>query len=614
MDGFKRFLVKVFDSLEIPFFIVSYPDLRFVVSNRANNGSFFSMLPGRGIPPEEVTGKAFDEVFSPSEATSALRDVLDRAGREKRVVRLDDLPVPCARDVAKIFNIVCFPFTDDGREAKEYVAGSARDMTYPHKIAELEKLISWFKETLEKKESLLSILNILPLGVVLSSNDGVVRYVNESLYWLTGYEKQELLGLSRDGAEKVLFGCDHAVESEDNTCLITKFNESKPVEIYRVPLVRMGLVYGTVTLIREKTAEHELQAIKRTLKAVLDSVLSTVIIADRDQNILACSKAGLEIFELNEEEVTGRSLLHLFDLLKVQSRELSYQTVNGKQYVDKIQATITTRSQKCKTVLFSNTPIFGRGGEFIGMVSVGSEITTFIEKQEKIIENERMAVIGQLTTSIAHEIKNPLTVISGFAEVTKSKIQKISGNESLKESMLYYQQEIIDNSRNMNRLIVDLLQLARPKRSEKVKINLSGTLDKICNTITPYALQRNVTLVKNLAPSNLEMAVDPVQIGQVLLNLCNNAIQAMEDGGTLSVTTECSDGHFIIQVSDTGYGIKPEDLGKLGTPFFTTKAEGTGLGLSVSYSIIRDYGGKIEVDSEVGRGSTFKVFLPLEKN
>lgn len=620
MDGLKRNLIKVFDYLEAPFFVVSYPEMRFKASNRACNELFFSLLLDREIRDSELIDQTFDQVFSPAEEAPAIRGVLERAGRENRVARLDDLRVQYGAGGVRLFNIICFPFTDDfGQEATGYLAGSVSDVTYRLKIAEQEKFIPRVKDALKQKESLLSILNTLPLGVVFYSREGVVSHVNDSLFWLTGYERQELLGIDRAGMEKALFRERPPSEygagesSEKVTCLLTKFNEIKPVELYHIPLVRMGRVDGEFTVIREKTGERELQTYRRILRTVLDSVLSAVIITGPDNVVSACSGGGLELFELREEEVIGRPTDEIFGLLQVQSRELSYQTVNGRQYVQKIQSVITTRSRKTKTLLFSYTPILGGEGELIGMVIIGSDMTSFIEKQEKLIENERLAVIGQLTTSIAHEIKNPLTVISGFAEVTKSKILKIGGNESLKEAMLYYQQEIIDNSRNMNRLIVDLLQLARPKKAERVRANISGTLDKICNTIAPYALQKNVTLIKNLLAADLEMTVDPVQIGQVLLNLCNNAIQAMEEGGTLGIDTDRDDGHLIIKVTDTGCGIKTEDLAKLGTPFFTTKAEGTGLGLSVSYSIIRDYGGRIEVESEVGKGSTFKVHLPLDK-
>lgn len=622
MDDLGRFIKNAVDVLETPFFVVSFPDLRCVLSNRST-GAFFSMLLDREVSDVDVSGKTFDEIFAGSDKVSLLKGALEKAGNKRKTVKLDNYKVTGPRGGTIFFNIVCLPLAGEDNEVK-YVTGSANDVTSRSTIAAQDVLIRKTREALAQKDSILSGLNILPFGILFYSTDGSVRFVNDSFFLLTGYERNELEGLRRNVLEKLVFRPDNELgefsegaggigRAETGLCLVTKFEETKPVVLYNIPWVRLGMVDGMVTVVREKAAELELDRVELTLKVILDSVLSAVVFTDRCRNILGCSKVFLGMIEMEENEVIGRPIQEVEDLLKSHARILSYQTLKGKKYVSKVQINFTTRSNKAKALLINDMPLFSRGGEVTGFVSVGSDITSFVEKQEKLIENERLAVIGQLTTGIAHEIKNPLTVISGFAEVTKSKILKMSGNESLKESMLYYQQEIIDNSRNMNRLIVDLLQLARPRRAEQVNINLSGTLEKICNTISPYALQRNVTLTKNLAAADLEMTVDPVQIGQVLFNLCNNAIQSMTDGGILGITADVSGGFLIIQVSDTGCGIKPEDMGKLGTPFFTTKTEGTGLGLSVTYSIIKDYGGKIEVESEVGDGSTFKVYLPLEK-
>ncbi len=623
MDHTGSILFNILNNLEIPCLLFSYPDLRCVASNGAASTEFASlMLNYEDNGGGGIVGKTIGEIFSPSETASTIRGVLSRAGAGRKKLKLDDVLLMDSHGGAKLFNMTFIPL-EDGGDAVKYLILTANDLSFRSKIAEQDKIILKAKEALKQKNHLLSILHMLPYGLIYITNDNIVHFVNESFLWLTSYEKDEIVGLHRDQAEKTLFrrdagwgktapgggGCGRS--REDSICLVTKYNDVKPVEVRAIPLVKAGKVEGTVMAVREKTAELELDLTKSILKTILDSVLSVVLITDSDGIVLACSKSCLEILGLEEGELTGRSLKCIHGLLEMQSSDILYRTVRDKNYVHKTHATITTRSGIKKTLLLNNTPLFNKDGEFSGQVLVGSDITTFMERQERLMENERHAVIGQLTTGIAHEIKNPLTVISGFAEVTKSKILKISGNDSLKESMIYYQQEIIDNSHYMNRLIVDLLQLARPKKAEIAKINLCGTLDKICSTIAPYALQKNVTLVKNLGDADLEMALDPVQLGQILLNLCNNAIQSMKEGGTLAISTECSGGHLIIQISDTGCGIAPEDMGRLGTPFFTTKTEGTGLGLSITYSIIKDYGGKMEVESEVGRGTTFRVYLPF---
>ncbi|MFZ5646476.1 MAG: two-component system sensor histidine kinase NtrB [Bacillota bacterium] len=359
------------------------------------------------------------------------------------------------------------------------------------------------------------------------------------------------------------------------------------------------------------STEQELDRTRVTLQAVLDSTLSVVLITDSDLKIIACSRAALEVWEMPEDEVIGQPFEKMLSFLKFEGKESHLSNTSEILCFDKVNAGITTGSGKTRSLLLGCNPLRGSSGGVMGLIMVGTDITSLMEKHERIIENERLALIGQLTSGIAHEIKNPLTVISGFAEVTKGKAEKIEGNDRLKETICHYQQEIIDNCRSMNRLIIDLLQLASPKKTDKIRVNLAETLEKICNTVGPYALQNSVTLTKNLEAAGREVLIDPVQIGQVMLNFCNNAVQAMPYGGVLGIETRLDGDYLVIRVSDTGTGISPEGLTKLGTPFFTTKPEGIGLGLSVSYSIIRDHNGRIEVESEVGRGTTFNIFLPL---
>ena len=491
MDGLHYDTGKALKVMGTPFFIISYPDLRYIVSNSANNKELVSPLLCREVNDGDILGKTFDEVFVKPEDVFVFKDILNRVGREKKTFRINNAKLTDFRGFNRYYNIVYSPVLDQSGETMHIV------------------------------------------GTAMES----------------------------------------------------------------------GFIGG------KKEEENPLDGVKNVFRGILESTFSPVIITDDDFKVVACSRVGLEMWELSEAEVIGQKLEKLVRLLKVESKEISFKNVKGMNFFDKINASITTRSGKVKTFIFVCSPVFSSG--LSGMVLIGSDITALIEKQERIIENERLALIGQLTSGIAHEIKNPLTVISGFAEVTKSKIEKEAGNKKLKETIIYYQQEIVDNCRSMNRLIIDLLQLARPKKTERVQVNMANSLEKICNSIAPYALQKNVTLVKDLIVADMDILIDPSQIGQVLLNLCNNSIQSMPRGGILTISTGRESGFLVIKVSDTGSGIKPEDLSKLGTPFFTTKAEGTGLGLSVTYSIIREHGGRIEVDSEIGRGTSFRIYLPL---
>ncbi|MFZ5596207.1 MAG: ATP-binding protein [Bacillota bacterium] len=518
MDDLRSDVLRALCVVRTPFFVVSYPELRFVFSNSATDKEIIAFLSG---PEVNYTGEAFDRVFSGHDRALTIKRLLIKVAREKKAERADFLKLTDPGGVDRFFHMEFTPvFSDEGDTI--FVAVFAMACDPPGEGAGRKDTV---------KTGLTDILCPVP----------------------------------------------------DN------------------------IPHGAIDM------ERELQKARITLKTVLDSSQSIIIITDSESKVVACSRTGLEIFEIVESEIIGERIQDVLKDFKFESKEIQIGDINSSICLDKVEVRITTRRGKVKTLLMGSNPSLDQNGEIIGAVVVGADITSLIEKQEKIIENERLAVIGQLTSGIAHEIKNPLTVISGFAEVTKNKIEIMSSNEKLKEAILYYQQEIIDNCRSMNRLIVDLLQLARPRKTEKVKVNLAQALDKICNTISAYALQKNVLIVKDLTAADLEVDIDPVQIRQVLLNLFNNSIQAMGGGGVLRISTESSNGYLVIRVSDNGSGIRPEDLSKLGTPFFTTKAEGTGLGLSLTYSIIREHGGRIDVESEVGKGTVFKIFLPVMK-
>lgn len=326
--------------------------------------------------------------------------------------------------------------------------------------------------------------------------------------------------------------------------------------------------------------------------------------------------------EIDEREIAGKRLEEICPEPELSAfKDILHRAVKGGM-ITRFYTNFRGPAGRYEAIIAPVVTEEGSAGYIAVLMLEASEDSRFPEfnsgggpflpgRQEQAVENERLALIGQLILGITHEIKNPLTVISGFAEVTKNKLSRMAGNEVLKESIANYQQEIIDNCRSMNRLIVDLLQVARPGKIEKVRVNMAGILERICSIIAPFALQRNVILIKDIIDADVEMLTEPIKIRQVLLNLCNNAVQSMAGGGILRIRAKRCDEHLVISVTDTGCGIRPEDIDKLGTPFYTTKAEGTGLGLTVSYSIIRDLGGRIEVHSLLGKGTTFSVYLLL---
>jgi len=225
--------------------------------------------------------------------------------------------------------------------------------------------------------------------------------------------------------------------------------------------------------------------------------------------------------------------------------------------------------------------------------------------QAQLVQSEKLAAVGQLTAGIVHDVKNPLAVIKGLAE-------ELREEPGLVEPVRAQLSVIRDNAARANTIVTDLLKFARQSSPEMTELDMRQSVEAAVRLTEYLARKGNVKVVVDL-PSRAAVGVyDPQQIEQVLINLIQNAVQAMPGGGTLRVNLSLAAGVMAIAIADTGIGIPPENLTRIFDPFFTTKpeGEGTGLGLSVSYGIVSRHGGKIGLESKVGQGSTFTILLP----
>lgn len=226
--------------------------------------------------------------------------------------------------------------------------------------------------------------------------------------------------------------------------------------------------------------------------------------------------------------------------------------------------------------------------------------------QEELIRKEKLAVVGQLASSVAHELRNPLGVIKN-AVYYLNMLESGKDNPDLKENMDIISAEI----ENSDKIISDLLEFSRIKQPALNPAEMNLIIKETLNRVKTSSDIKVVTeLGENLPP----IQVDALQMQQVFYNLASNAIQAMEKGGTLTVSSCVTrDENIAITFKDTGYGIPPENLKKIFEPLFSTKTKGTGLGLSVVASLVEGHGGKIEIESAMGKGSAFTVKLPIRQ-
>ncbi|HSQ78097.1 MAG TPA: ATP-binding protein, partial [Nitrospirota bacterium] len=248
--------------------------------------------------------------------------------------------------------------------------------------------------------------------------------------------------------------------------------------------------------------------------------------------------------------------------------------------------------------------------EVRGVILIFQDITTMVHMQERVRSQERLATVGSLAAGIAHEIRNPLASLSGS-------IQVLQGELDLKGDNRHLMDIVVRETDRLNSIITDFLEYALPKTAQDDRIVLSSLLEE---TIT--LLKNSKEFVEGISIScNVDPMIttrgDARRMRQVFWNLLINSCQAMPNGGAMTIgATPVSFGEVDsawceIVIADTGQGISREHLAKIFDPFFTTKIGGTGLGLAIAYRIIEDHGGTIAVETEEGKGTKFRILIPM---
>jgi len=237
--------------------------------------------------------------------------------------------------------------------------------------------------------------------------------------------------------------------------------------------------------------------------------------------------------------------------------------------------------------------------------SLEDKIDQLTETQQRLIRSEKLAAIGSMSSYVAHEIRNPLVTIGGFAK-TLSRFTftdtKIKVNIDI----------IIEEVKHLEKILNNITDFAKPSKPEKIDVQLCEIMENTCLLMENYFQEKHITLQKKYETGVPEAPVDPTQIKQVFLNILMNAVESMPDGGKLDVKIKSIDGSVKIYIVDAGKGMKQDVLQNIYDPFFTTKPSGTGVGLSVSLKIIEDHGGTIDAISEQGKGTTMLLTLPIK--
>jgi two-component system sensor histidine kinase HydH len=254
----------------------------------------------------------------------------------------------------------------------------------------------------------------------------------------------------------------------------------------------------------------------------------------------------------------------------------------------------------------SATVLHDEDGTFLGHVLLLKDLREVYALRKEIQRNQRLASVGRLAAGVAHEIRNPLSSIKGFATYFKERYHNKPDDQQIANIMI---QEVD----RLNQVIGQLLDFARPVKISKKNVDLASLIENSIKLVERQAEEKSIEIQTGISDNIRTAFLDPDRVNQVLLNLYLNSLDAMENSGRLSVDVFAGEqtSELAIKVSDTGYGINHEDLAHIFDPYFTTKSTGTGLGLAIAHNIIEAHGGRIAVESNPGQGTAITVYLPV---
>ena len=357
-----------------------------------------------------------------------------------------------------------------------------------------------------------------------------------------------------------------------------------------------------------KRVEVALQKESSFTAAVLDTAGALIMVLNLRGEIIRFNQTCEVLTGYPFSEVAGKVVWNV--LLPPEERDQLAQTfaaIHLSSFPPKFEKTLITRNQERRIIDWSNTTFLADDGSIEYIISIGIDITEEKQLQAQLLHSEKLSAIGKLSASIAHEINNPLFGIRNVLERLKEK-------GSLSDDNLEFADMAVQECDRIRDLIKDLQNFNRPTTGIMTPVNLHKALDHILLLSKKQMETKRIVVTKHYAKDLNEVMAIADQIKQVLLNLLNNAVESMPKGGPITITTKKSKSHAIISITDSGSGIAATDLNHIFEPFFTTKpaVKGTGLGLSVTYGIIKRHGGDIHVRSEVGKGATFTITLPIE--
>jgi len=378
-----------------------------------------------------------------------------------------------------------------------------------------------------------------------------------------------------------------------------------------------------------RKAEEELRESEEKFRNIFESAFDVLVYLDKSGRVLDVNEKALQLFGVSRKDVVGRhfSTFGWFSTEDLPRLARIFQgTLDGRGLL----TTVRVKNEEGQELdLECSASLMKADTKLLGVSVIARDITErkrmekrlqeYAENLERLVEErtnelreaERMAAIGETAAMVGHDLRNPLQSMVNTLYLIKDRVKSMpieDGNIVEKHGLSKFWETLADQAEYMNKIVSDLQDYARSVKHELVSTSPLGVIN---DALSRVRLPENVMVSTTIPEEFRELKADPVLMRRVLMNLITNAVQAMSEGGKLNIAASQTDGFASISVCDTGVGIAGEDLPKLFEPLFTTKSKGQGFGLSVCRRLVEAQGGSIMVESQVGKGSTFTVKIPL---
>lgn len=560
-----------------------------------------------GLPKKDLIGQDFLKL--PWVIASGLASHL-RKGLKGEAFELTNFPLSFPYNRRSLYiSVKGIPFKND--EGKNNLLCIVEDTTEKTKSSKYIEQLKEFNE---------NIIESITNGIMVLDRSFNILTWNRGMENMLGVPAERVLGknmkrVARESIQNSFYErCQQVMETripleEKGFKIKTKSKGTVTLNFKILPLFNEKKEVTGVTVLHEDISERE--KIELKYKNLFEKARDSIFVTDPEGNFLSLNEAAQRFFgnrgSLNGKKVDHFIAPHQRTLFKKILREV----IQGKEG-EAFELEMVT-CEKVRIPVEMSLTVIQEEGKTSGLQIIMRDLSERKKMEQQLLQASKMSAVGELASGVAHEINNPLASVAGYAEELMDKLKR-KGELTWRELEEFpdYLNTIIEQVYRCKEFTRNLLNFARNDPLKLIRTNVFDVMEKAIALVEFEARRKQIRIVRSLDSRPLEVHTDPSQLQQVLLNILKNAVEAVDTNGQVRISVQSDNEQVTVKISDNGRGIAPEDLKNIFTPFFTTKphGEGTGLGLAICYIIMERLKGKIDVESALGKGSTFAISLP----